>query len=830
MKTFKTLSYSLTGILLLLFSLSGCKEEVSGTWEMKQAPLMTQWADQVDPTKAWDVYPRPQMKRNNWENLNGIWEYSITGVDQERPQIMDGNILVPFPVESALSGVMKRVGKDDKIWYKRTLKVNSRLKSNRILLNFEAVDWQAEVFIDGTKVGEHKGGYDPFSVDITSYIRAGVKHELWVSVWDPTSDGYQPVGKQTKNPRGIWYTPSSGIWQTVWLEKVPSTYIKSYEVVPDIDNNEIKIRVDCENWHSRDELEVLIRDGNKVIAELEIDGDEWARVEIPDARLWSPDDPFLYEIDIKLVRKRGRLDKVSGYFGMRKISLGKDENGITRMMLNNEFVFQNGPLDQGFWPDGLYTAPSEEAMVYDIKVTKEMGFNMLRKHVKVEPRRFYYWTDKIGLLVWQDMPNGSNKDTQAEGEIEPDTEATDNFERELREMINTLRNHPSIVMWVPFNEGWGQYETEKITEMVKGLDPSRLVNNASGWTDKGVGDVLDIHHYPEPRAPEAEDDRAIVLGEFGGLGLMVQDHMWQKENWGYEKMENAEDLTSKYEDFYQEVFRLVENPGLSAVVYTQTTDVETETNGLMTYDRFQVKMGIENIARAHAGYLAPRLKAGTTQFIDSYSVELSTPAKGADIFYTLDGTDPDEDDQKFSSPFNLSETSTLKSIAIFEDGIKSRISEYKIVKVDPTPGLQIELSQGLDYKYYEGAWEIIPDFSLLEPVKIGVAQKLDLQPSRGKESDFGIVFKGYINVPATGVYNIYVSSDDGARLILDGEELIIYDGIHGMGEKKASAALEKGFHPVEFHYFQHLGGLGLKVSWESNEIGKEEISPKFFGR
>lgn len=814
--------------MVILFS--GCSEQENLSWEIKQAPLMTKWASDVDPQKTWDVYPRPQMKRNNWKNLNGVWEYAISDVEADRPEQMDGTILVPFPIESALSGVMKRVDKDNKIWYKRILKINSRLKSDRILLNFEAVDWHAEVFIDDDKVGEHKGGYDPFSIDITKYIKAGKKHELWVSVWDPTTQGYQPVGKQTQNPGGIFYTPSSGIWQTVWLEKAPSSYIIDYEAITDIDKGEISIRVNGENIRNSDEIEVMILDGNKAIATFEVENDEFATVKIPEPKLWTPDDPFLYDIRISLNRKNGKLDRVKGYFGMRKISIDKDENGITRMMLNNEFVFQNGPLDQGFWPDGLNSPPTEEAMVYDIKVTKEMGFNMLRKHVKVEPRSFYYWTDKLGILVWQDMPGAGNKDPEVEGEIVSGSLETDNFEMELREMINTLRNHPSIIMWVPFNEGWGQYDTERIVEMVKGLDPSRLVNNASGWTDKGVGDVLDIHNYPEPAAPEAEEDRAIVLGEFGGLGLMIEGHMWQAENWGYQKMDNAEQLLSKYEEFYQEVFNLVEDPGLSAVVYTQTTDVETETNGLMTYDRFEVKMGIGNVAKAHAGYLAPRLKTSITKFIDSYVVDLVTPAKGVVIHYTDDGSDPDESSEIFASPFTLNNTTTLKALAHWEDGNKSRISEYKLEKISPRASILRNSMPGLNCKYYEGTWDMIPDFSKEKAVRSGISEKIDLNFSRNKTSDFGMVFKGYLNVPVSDVYKITVSSDDGGRLFLDGEQVIDYDGIHGMGKKASTLALEKGSHPIEFHYFQHLGGQGIEISWESNDIPKEEISAKYFGR
>ena len=345
----------------------------------------------------------------------------------------------------------------------------------------------------------------------------------------------------------------------------------------------------------------------------------------------------------------------------------------------------------------------------------------------------------------------------------------------------------------------------------------------------GVGDVNDIHHYPEPRAPEAEENRAIVLGEFGGLGLMVKDHMWQAENWGYEKMESAEALLIKYENFYREVFRLVKDPGLSAVVYTQTTDVETETNGLMTYDRFEVKMGIENIARAHAGYFAPGLKSELTQFIDSYEVDLTSPAGEPEIFYSLEGLDPDKNSSKFTAPFKISKSTRLKSVAVFPDGTKSRISEFRLEKVEPKKASEAKINPGLEYSFFEGAWEMLPDFSLEKPVRKGISPKIDLEPSRGREFDFGMKFSGFLNVPVTGVYLIYLSSDDGGRLIIDGEQIIDYDGIHGMGEKKAAIALETGLHPIEFTYFQHLGGRGLKLSWESGQIPKEEISAKFFG-
>ncbi|HBB92254.1 MAG TPA: beta-galactosidase [Bacteroidales bacterium] len=592
--------------ILLLLPLAGMiltacssREDSSG-WLQKKGPLMTRWSAEVVPGKTWTEYPRPQMQRNNWKSLNGLWDYSITPAEAPLPKNWDGKILVPYPVESALSGVMQKPGVNEKIWYHRTLKITAKLRSRLILLNFEAVDWETEVFIDGEKIGSHKGGYDPFSIDITDHIRAGENHSLVVSVKDPTTGGYQPVGKQTNNPGGIWYTSSSGIWQTVWIEQVPKSYIRSYTAVPDIDKGTVTVKVEGVNLRSSDDLEIRVFNENKkLIGTEKVDAEEEATLSIDNVRLWSPEDPFLYDLEVRIIRRSSVLDQVKGYFGMRKISLGKDEKGITRILLNNKFVFQNGPLDQGFWPDGLNTPPTEEAMAYDLEMIKKMGFNMLRKHVKVEPRRFYYHTDRMGILVWQDMPSMFYRVFDLPAFKDSLEVIKANFETELTELVQEHVNSPSIIMWVPFNEGWGQYDTERIAAYVKTLDPTRLVNHASGWTDMGAGDVMDIHHYPEPAAPPAEEKRAIVLGEFGGLGLMTAGHMWKEENWGYEKMQDVNTLLEKYGNFYLEVARLVENPGLSAVIYTQTTDVETETNGLMTYDRDRVKMGAENVAKAH---------------------------------------------------------------------------------------------------------------------------------------------------------------------------------------------------------------------------------------
>jgi len=606
MKTVPVRMICMVILPLLIFQITGCKKPGIDVWKPKAGPLMTQWSTDVAPGKTWTEYPRPQMQRNNWVNLNGLWDYAITDTTAGVPNRWDGKILVPYPIESALSGVMKRVSAREKIWYQRILNVPVHLRSKRILLNFEAIDWEAHIFIDGEEVGMHQGGYDPFTVDITSHVRPGVQHKLTVSVWDPSTEGYQPVGKQFTKPGGIWYTPSSGIWQTVWLEKVPETHFTDYQLTPDIDKQEVRIKMTGEEFYGNDRVQVKVFDKKKLIGSTEGEPGEFLIVKLDEMHLWSPSDPYLYDIQVRIIRKSAVVDQVKGYFGMRKIAIGKDEKGITRILLNNKFVFQNGPLDQGFWPDGLYTAPTEEAMKADLDSLKAMGFNMLRKHVKVEPRRFYYYTDHMGFLVWQDMPSMYYKVPVTSDSLPIAKKARTNFEMELTELIKDHYNPPSIIMWIPFNEGWGQYQTERITDLVRSLDSSRLVNNASGWTDKGVGDVNDIHHYPDPTAPPMEEKRAIVLGEFGGLGLYVPGHVWQTENWGYEKMQNADELLKKYQNFHLELFKLRDEGGLSACVYTQTTDVETETNGLMTYDRNRVKMGAANVARAHAGKIATK--------------------------------------------------------------------------------------------------------------------------------------------------------------------------------------------------------------------------------
>ena len=567
------------------------------SWQPAQGPLMTRWAKDVSPENVWKEYPRPQMVRKDWLNLNGLWDYAIAPKEAPRPQEWQGKILVPFPVESALSGVMKRLDEKSRLWYRRQFAMPGGWSDKRILLHFGAVDWECEVTVNGRPVGSHRGGYDAFTFDITEAIRAdAAQQEVVVAVLDPTNTGKQPRGKQVLNPGGIFYTPTSGIWQTVWIEPVPMASIADLVITPDVDGSAVRVTVVGRAADDTHTVEVAVLDAGREVARAAGKPGRQIAVPVPDAKLWWPDAPFLYDLKVSLKQGDKTVDAVDSYFGMRKVSVGKDEKGITRILLNNRFVFQIGFLDQGFWPDGLYTAPTDEALRYDIEITKKLGMNMARKHVKIEPQRWYYWCDRLGLLVWQDMPSGDGNRSADEAR---------QFEDELRQMVEQFRNHPSIIMWVVFNEGWGQYDTERLTAWVKKLDPTRLVNNASGWTDRKVGDVHDIHAYPGPACPPPEDKRAAVLGEFGGLGLAVEGHMWTAKHWGYRGMPNADKLTSTYCKLLRKVYELKDNPGLSAAVYTQTTDVETECNGLLTYDRAVVKPDVEKVAKANRGEPVP---------------------------------------------------------------------------------------------------------------------------------------------------------------------------------------------------------------------------------
>ena len=594
----RTLQLVLQLILLSLIVLSASLT-AEAAWQPAAGPLKTRWAKDVSPENAHPEYPRPQMVRPDWLNLNGLWDLAITSKDATSATFQT-QILVPFPVESALSGVMRPISENDRIWYRRSFEVPGQWRGRRLLLHFGAVDFEATVWVNGTKIGEHRGGYDAFSFDITDSLRQSGANELIVTAWDPTDAGTQPRGKQVRKPHGIWYTSTSGIWQTVWLEPVNAACITALTITPDVDSNAVTVRPITTRTLGVCMVEVEIRDGRKAVYTASVNAGGQITMPVKNARCWSPEDPHLYNLVVSLKLGGRTIDKVESYFGMRKISLGKDGKGFTRLMLNNKPYFQLGPLDQGFWPDGLYTAPTDAALRYDIEMTRKLGFNLARKHVKIEPDRWYYWCDKLGLLVWQDMPSGDKYIGSKAPDITRTPESAREFEQELKALVQGRGNHPCIVMWVPYNEGWGQWDTARVVEMIKKLDPTPLVDNTSGWSDRGVGDVHDVHQYPGPGAPEPEANRASVLGEFGGLGLPVPGHTWQTEkNWGYRSFTNAEALTTAYLDLVAKLFPLIEAKGLSAAVYTQTTDVEVEVNGLMTYDRALVKMNLDKVAAAN---------------------------------------------------------------------------------------------------------------------------------------------------------------------------------------------------------------------------------------
>lgn len=600
---------------LFVFIISAATAQTK--WAPVEGKIATPWASKVNPQAPLPEYPRPQMVRDTWLNLNGLWDYAIRPRDNSAARGYDGSILVPFPVESSLSGVGKTVGKDNLLVYRRTVTLPSGFRNRRVLLHFGAVDWKCDVTVNGKPVGTHSGGYDPFSFDITEALKRSGSQEIIVSVWDPSDEGPQPRGKQVREPKGIWYTPVTGIWQTVWLEAVPETHLRAVKLTPDTDASTVKMTADVSALKSGDRIKLSVWEGTKKIGEAESATNE-ASVSIPQARKWSPADPFLYDVRVAVTRKGKTVDEVRSYVGMRKISMARDSKGIQRMLLNDEMLFQYGPLDQGWWPDGLYTAPTDEALLFDVQKTKDLGFNMIRKHVKVEPARWYYHCDRLGMLVWQDMPSGDmgNRWDSRPGIIGRATdkdrtpESEKIFRDEWKAIIDANIHFPSIVVWVPFNEGWGQFKTEEITEWTMKYDPTRLVNSASGGNFYETGHIFDLHNYPEPAMPMPKlfgEKQVIVLGEYGGLGLPLEGHTWQdKNNWGYQSFTSQSELLAKYEEYITALQDLIRK-GLSAAIYTQTTDVEIETNGLMTYDRKVIKMPEARLRNIHEKLYDPAL-------------------------------------------------------------------------------------------------------------------------------------------------------------------------------------------------------------------------------
>ena len=574
-------------------------------WKPAGDKIKTKWAEQINPKNVLPEYPRPQLERTDWVNLNGEWEYAIKPKGEVEPQAFDGNILVPFAVESSLSGVQKEVGDANELWYKRTFSVPANWKNKDIVLNFGAVDWKADVFINDVLIGSHQGGFTPFSFNITPYLNGKSNQKLVVRVWDPSDKGYQPRGKQTSNPEGIWYTPVTGIWQTVWIEPVATNHITSVKSIPNIDNGTMNVTVGTSMPCNTSIVEVKLMDKGQVVASAKgIQGKE-LRLAVQNPTLWDTTNPYLYDMKVSLVKDGKVLDDIKSYTAFRKISAKRDANGVMRMQLNNKNLFHYGPLDQGWWPDGLYTAPTDEALLYDIIKTKEWGFNMIRKHVKVEPSRWYYHCDKEGILVWQDMPSGDMGNQWAPHTYNGGTDkerssaSIANYYQEWKEIMDLCVSHPSVVVWVPFNEAWGQFDTEKVAEWTKNYDPSRLVNPASGGNHRACGDILDLHNYPGPNMFLYDPQRVTVLGEYGGIGLPLENHLWwNKRNWGYVQFKNSDEVTAEYVKYANELKDMVDR-GFSAAVYTQTTDVEGEVNGLMTYDRKEIKINEAAVKKAN---------------------------------------------------------------------------------------------------------------------------------------------------------------------------------------------------------------------------------------
>ena len=573
----------------------------ASAWKPAEVNIMTPWGENLDPKNVHPEYPRPQMKRADWQNLNGLWQYAITPKDSAKPASFQGEILVPFAPQSALSGVGRPVTANDALWYERTFRVPSKWLKEHVMLNFGAVDWKAEVWVNDVKIGEHTGGYTPFSLDITNALKSG-DNTLTVKAWDPGQSVKHPIGKQHDVPEIIWYTNQSGIWQTVWLEPVSKQHITRLKLTPDIDRK--VLRVETFTTEAPDAVVVASLtnlDGSRITGKAL--ASQAIEIPMPDnAVLWSPDTPQLYPLTVSLQQNGKTLDKVDSYAAFRKFSTARQPDGNIRLMLNNKPLFQLGTLDQGWWPDGLYTAPSDEALKFDIVKTKDLGFNMIRKHIKVEPATWFAHCDSLGMIVWQDMPSIDTFSPVWEGwcyatkpELQYNKWEKDNYRKEWTEIMDFIYNSPAVGVLVPFNEGWGQFETVETANWTKEYDPTRLVNPASGGNNFMAGDILDWHHYPDPLVYARDPERANVVGEFGGLGLVVPEHRWSSGKvFEYVGFPDSKSLTDAYVLQMENLRKLI--PWcVTGAVYTQTTDVENELNGIMTYDRKMMKLDEDRV-------------------------------------------------------------------------------------------------------------------------------------------------------------------------------------------------------------------------------------------
>lgn len=633
----------------------------AGEWSPAGDRIKTVWAERVTPENVWQSYPRPQLVRDSWQNLNGLWDYAVTSQETARKDVaFEGQILVPFAIESSLSGVQRSFLPTDRLWYRREFTVDDAWKGKNVILHFGAVDYQCTVWLNGKEIGSHTGGNNPFSFDITQYLNRKGIQTLELTVTDPTDTESISRGKQQLNQQGIWYTPVSGIWQTVWLEAVDKTHIRQILPTSDIYAKTVSLDMDIPNLTGKETVDVTVKDGDKVICTTSSPAGKAITISVPDPVLWSPATPKLYGLEVRMHRSGKELDKVESYFAMRKVEVGKDECGYKRIFLNGDPVFQMGTLDQGWWPDGLLTPPSEEAMIYDMIRLKEMGFNTIRKHIKVEPEQYYFYADSLGIMLWQDMVSGfatSRKNVEhvkanASEDWNAPEEHSAQWQKEMFEMIDRLRFYSSITTWVVFNEGWGQHNTVEIVNKVMNHDPSRIIDGVTGWTDRGVGHMHDVHNYPVSSMilPQNNMDRISVLGEFGGYGWPIEGHQWNPEmrNWGYKNISGAVELMDNYGKVIYDLETLVAM-GLGAAIYTQTTDVEGEVNGLMTYDRKVTKVPVGYLHTMHDRlYKVKPLKA--FDLIPDGQADLSTKGKGikGEWVCVETGFDMNEDYEKLS--------------------------------------------------------------------------------------------------------------------------------------------------------------------------------------
>jgi hypothetical protein len=849
----KRCTLAVIGALLMLSAAVPLAAQDSARWQPVQGRLLTRWAAQLRPDSVLPEYPRPQLVRPRWQNLNGLWDFALidavnmaesvaaplasvpggegpaTPIPAPAASAFTARILVPFAPEAALSGVGQHA---ERVAYRRRFQAPRLATGERLLLHVDACDWHCTVYVNGRQVADHRGGYDAISSDVTDALQAGADQELVVAVYDPTDAFGQPRGKQVSKPEGIWYTPVTGIWQTVWLEPVASSSIERLAMTPDVARGALRLTAFARGPRTAGQRveAVALANGVEVGRVTGATGAE-LRLPVPRPHLWSSDDPYLYDLRITLRDGDREADRVDSYFGMRTVGMAKDRNGFQRIALNGKPVFQVGPLDQGWWPDGLYTAPTDEALRSDIVAMKALGFNMVRKHIKVESPRWYYWADKLGLPVWQDMPSGWNDVPKAR----------EAFVTELRQMIDGRRNSPSIVVWVPFNEKWGQFDTPRIVSIIQQLDRSRLINDVSGWQHEEVGDIIDVHRYQGPQAMYGEKGRIALVGEFGGLGYKVPGHAWAGDSWGYGGLfPSTAALQDRYDLLLKRVYHDRDTHGIGAAVYTQLTDVEVELNGFYTYDRAVLKFDTARVAAVNRGY-APYVLPELPEFTDSVRVVISqgTPTE---VHYTLDGSEPTSGSRRYTAPFVVRQNTTVRARA-FANGQPSAAPEARI-EYRKVPGRMpvsaaTTVARGVMYEYYRDTTPE-PAFRMNWPVrwqverpevkpgdfparKRGMLANFSLSP-RDTNEMFAFRYTGYLRVPRTGVYTFLARSDDGAALWFGDQNVFWSVGQSPKTtETWGSIALQAGLHPITLTHFQAYGPMALELLVEGPGMRRQRV-------